>query len=351
MQISRPKTPRLIIVDVDVGCDDAWALFVLLKAMDCGLCHILAITCANGNTTVDNVARNVLRVLQTVGKEKSIPVFKGAAKELISTKMLDQFHGEDGLSDLEWDTEPDFLGLIKQEHAVNKIYELVKERPGEISLICLAPLTNIAIGLRMYEDLAGMIKDVYIMGGNNRGIGNTTKAAEFNFYLDSEAAEIVLSTLSCPVTIMTWEACIGDNFQIPMVGEKISFVVNYQINGNFIYSIQSWRKDVLGKTQSPIIDLLNPVEYKAFRNFSGYIPCDAMVACLFVHPEVIVKSSQWHVTVELNGKETRGQMVLDHLQQNKTNASIIERVSEEDIKKIMLWVCGHPEGNVEIIED
>lgn len=221
MQILKPKSPRLVIVDVDVGCDDAWALFVLLKAMDCGLCHILAITCVNGNTTVDNVARNVLRVLQTVGKEKLIPVFKGAAKELISTKMLGQFHGDDGLSDLQWDTEPDVLGLIKREHAVNKIYQLVRERPGEISLICLAPLTNIAIGLRMYEDLAGMIKDVFIMGGNSSGIGNTTKAAEFNFYLDSEAAEIVLSTLPCPVTIMTWEACIGDNLRIPMVGRTL----------------------------------------------------------------------------------------------------------------------------------
>lgn len=70
MQLIRPTSPRYVIVDVDVGCDDAWALLILLKAMDHDLCHILAITCTHGNTTVDRVAKNVLRVLETVGKEK-----------------------------------------------------------------------------------------------------------------------------------------------------------------------------------------------------------------------------------------------------------------------------------------
>lgn len=216
MQLFKPKSPRNVIVDVDVGCDDAWALFILLKAMDCGLCNILAITCVNGNTSVDNVTRNVLRMLEVVGKEKQIPVFKGAAHEFIATKMLDQFHGDDGFQDLEWDTEPD-MSLVREEHAVNQIYEMVKERPKDISIICLGPLTNLAMCLRMYDDLAEMIKDVFIMGGNNWGVGNTTKAAEFNFYKDSEAAHIVLNSLICPVTILPWEACLERNLPIPMV--------------------------------------------------------------------------------------------------------------------------------------
>lgn len=214
MQLFRPKSPRYVIVDVDVGCDDAWALYVLFKAMDFGLCNVLAITCVNGNTSVDHVAKNALRLLESVGKERLVPVYKGSAKELISTPMLDQFHGKDGLSDLEWATEPD-LSLIKKEHAVNKMYELVKERPKEVSIICLGPMTNLAIALRMFPDMAADVKDVSIMGGNNLGVGNTTKAAEFNFYLDSEAVSIVLETLKCPITILTWEACLAS--VIPMV--------------------------------------------------------------------------------------------------------------------------------------
>lgn len=225
MHLFRPKSPRNLIVDVDVGCDDAWALFILLKAMDNGLCNIVAITCTNGNTTVDNVARNVLRVLQVVGRERDIPVYKGAVKELISTKMLDQFHGVDGLSDLQWETEPD-VGLIRQEHAVNKMYELVRERPKDISIMCLGPLTNLAIALRLFPEMAEQIKGLYLMGGNNQGVGNTTKAAEFNFYLDSEAVSIVLSTVQCPVTILPWEACIERSIEIPMV--RGMMMMNYE---------------------------------------------------------------------------------------------------------------------------
>ena len=218
MQLIRPKNPRYVIVDV--GCDDAWALYVLLKAMDHGLCNVLAITCVNGNTTLENVARNVVRVLQVVGKEKLIPVYKGAHKELIATKTegMDQFHGEDGLSDLEWDWQPD-EDLIQKEHAVNKIHQLVIERPKEITYISLGPLTNLVICLRMYPEVAENLKEVYVMGGNNVGVGNMTKAAEFNFYLDSEAASIVLDSLKCPLTILPWEACIERSIQIPMVGK------------------------------------------------------------------------------------------------------------------------------------
>lgn len=217
-----PFINRYVIVDVDVGCDDAWALFALLKAMDCGphICNILAITCVSGNTSVENVARNVLRVLKTVKKERTIPVYCGAAKELIATEMLDRFHGHDGFQDLEWTDDMD-MSIIRKEHAVNRLYELVRERPKEISLLCLGPLTNIALALRMYGDAFHRnIKDVHIMGGNHLGVGNTTKSAEFNFYMDSEAAQIVLDTLTCPITILPWEACMPPNLTIPMVSDK-----------------------------------------------------------------------------------------------------------------------------------
>lgn len=100
---------------------------------------------------------------------------------------------------------------------------------------------------------------------------------------------------------------------------------------------------------SPITKFLNPVEFKAFVHFTHYIPCDAMVSVLFIHPGGVEKSSNWHVTVELNGKETRGQLVLDHLKESPDNARIVERICEEDMKTIMLWVCGDPSANVEIV--
>lgn len=106
---------------------------------------------------------------------------------------------------------------------------------------------------------------------------------------------------------------------------------------------------MLAAVESPIIAFLNPVELKAFREFTNYIPCDALVACLFIHPAFALVASEWHVVVELNGQETRGQLVLDHLKEKANNAKIVERVDEEDLKKIMLWTCG-AEG-IEIVDE
>lgn len=91
------------------------------------------------------------------------------------------------------------------------------------------------------------------------------------------------------------------------------------------------------------------MEHKAFREFTNYIPCDALVSCAYLLPEFVVKSSDWHVTVELNGRETRGQLVLDHLQENTNNARIIEVVDEAHLKTFLLWICGDSSTHVEIV--
>lgn len=91
------------------------------------------------------------------------------------------------------------------------------------------------------------------------------------------------------------------------------------------------------------------MEFKAFASFDEYIPCDALVSCLFIHPGFVTKASEWHVAVELCGKETRGQFVLDHLKSNKNNAKIVERVDAEDLKTLLLWVVGDPAAEVKII--
>lgn len=93
------------------------------------------------------------------------------------------------------------------------------------------------------------------------------------------------------------------------------------------------------------------MEFKAFRDFANYIPCDALVTSLFIHPGLAVESSEWHAVVELTGTETRGQVVLDHLKENKNNARIVERVSEEDLKTILMWTAGDEGTTVEIVDE
>lgn len=257
MHLVKPKEKRYVIVDVDPGCDDAWAMFILLKAMECELCEVLGITCVNGNSTVENAVKNTFRVLKAVGKERTIPVYRGAVKELVHTEIVDQFHGVNGFQDIDFPEDVD-TSLVQSKHAVNAIFDLVMARPKQVSLICLGPLTNLALAVRMYGELAENVKDVFIMGGNYRGVGNTTRAAEFNFYSDSEAANICLDSMKCPITILPWEACTTPSIQIPYVRYFLFIVLlnNFMSNTfytriNCIFSILELEKGSAGKNRSP----------------------------------------------------------------------------------------------------
>lgn len=147
---------------------------------------------------------------QTIQATLQIPVYKGASKQFIPlTHEISHYHGNDGFGDLHHETVPN-LGTI-QGPAASKIGELILNNPGQISLICVAPLTNLALALRLYDKLGESIKDLWIMGGNYTAVGNITSSAEFNFYIDPEAAHIVLDTVKKPIYILPWETCLYPN--------------------------------------------------------------------------------------------------------------------------------------------
>lgn len=322
MWLDKPETTRNIIVDVDAGSDDAWALLMLLKAMDSGLCNIKAITCVNGNTSLDNVVRNVFRVLKTVGKECEIPVYRGCASALLnvndSTKP--SVHGSDGFGDIF--TDPVDISQLQEKHAVNAIADLVQEHAKDIELVFVGPLTNLACAIRMYgAAFVDDVKALWIMGGNHLAIGNITKSAEFNFYSDPEAAQIVLDTLTCPIHILPWETCTERNLRIDL----------------------KWRFEVLGSIGNPVTELMNALDHKLYtsRDRIYFRPCDALLAAVFLCPELVEVANEWHASVELAGRHTRGQLVLDHLKANTDNVRIVERINEELFKKMLQWVVGH----------
>lgn len=328
----KPNTCRKLIVDVDAGTDDAWALFMLLRAMQCGWCDIVAITCVHGNTSVDNVVRNVLRVLKTFGSDNVIPVYKGCSKPLLTShKKNDFFHGTDGFSDVQFKDQVD-VSIIQDKHAVNAIADLVQEYPNELELVLLGPLTNLALASRMYGNLVlDNVKALHIMGGNYMAIGNITKSAEFNFYTDPEAAEIVLDSFNCLITILPWEPCTPRGLTIPL----------------------SWRTDVLGALTNPITELLNALDDFVYvqRKALYFKPCDALLTAVLICPESIVASNKWHASVELHGTHTRGQLALDHLKAKEDNVVIVERVDEEIFKRLLLWTVGHPDQVHQVIID
>ena len=180
--------PTPVVLDVDTGVDDACAL--LLAALHPAL-DLRAVSCVGGNAPVDDVVRNTLRVLETAGRA-DVPVARGAERPLLETPLhARHVHGEDGMADLGW---PPASIAPDPRHAVELLRDVCREAAAAgrpVTLVPLAPLTNIALLLRTYPDAAAGISEIVFMGGA-ANVGNATASAEFNVFHDPEAAAVTL---------------------------------------------------------------------------------------------------------------------------------------------------------------
>ncbi len=180
-----PGMPRGVVLDVDTGVDDACAL--LLAALHPEL-QLLAVSCVGGNAPLDLVVANTLTVLDAAGRE-DVPVAAGSARPLLEdVRDARHVHGEDGLGDLDW---PKSSRAPDPRHAVELLRDVVRESPEPVTLVTLAPLTNIALLLRTYPDVTRNLRDIVVMGGA-ANVGNATASAEFNVFHDPEAAAVTL---------------------------------------------------------------------------------------------------------------------------------------------------------------
>jgi len=180
--------PIPVILDVDTGCDDALALLLALRSPKL---DVRGITCVHGNQPLDNVVSNTLKILD-VAAAPDIPVGAGIRQPLVeAVRPPSLIHGQDGLGDLGL---PPSARQPVALHAVELLGQLLAEAPEPVRLIPLAPLTNIAVFLRMYPELRAKIAGLTIMGGTYINPGNTSPLAEFNIRVDPEAAAIVLQS-------------------------------------------------------------------------------------------------------------------------------------------------------------
>ena len=177
---------RRIILDTDPGIDDALALFLALASPEV---QLEAVTTVSGNVDVAFTTYNALTLLELAGRT-DIPVARGCDRPLIRQPFNAAFvHGDNGLGGLQL-PEPSIQPLAA--HAIDVIIEKVMAAPGEITLVAIGPLTNIALALRREPRIVQQVREVVIMGGALRVPGNDTPAAEFNIYVDPQAAHIVL---------------------------------------------------------------------------------------------------------------------------------------------------------------
>jgi len=177
-------SPRRIIIDTDPGVDDAFAILLALSSPEL---KVEAITPVSGNVPLALTLPNALRLVEIAGRT-DIPVAAGASVPLTRRLITASYvHGEDGLGGVNF---PPPKTKPVSETATEIIRRIVRAHPGEVTIVAIGPLTNIATALRSDGELASMIPNLVLMGGSISG-GNITPAAEFNFYVDPEAAYVV----------------------------------------------------------------------------------------------------------------------------------------------------------------
>ena len=194
---SEPGTgrgPFRVIIDTDPGVDDALALLLAMRSPEL---KIEAITPVAGNVPLDLTLPNALRMVEIAGRT-DIPVAAGARAPLMRRLVTATYaHGENGLGGAVF-PEPTTKPVATP--AAEMIRQIVRKYPGEVTLITIGPLTNIATALNSDPELASMVRALVMMGGSLSG-GNITPAAEFNVYVDPEAARIVFQS-GIPVTMV-----------------------------------------------------------------------------------------------------------------------------------------------------
>jgi pyrimidine-specific ribonucleoside hydrolase len=273
-----------VILDVDTGLDDACALLLAARHPELDL---KAVTCVGGNVGLDDVVRNTLTVLDAAGRP-DVPVARGAAVPLIQpVRAARHVHGEDGLGDLDW---PRSTRPTDPRHAVELLRDVLRDAAvtGElITLVPLAPLTNIALLLRTYPEAARGLREIVFMGGA-AGIGNATASAEFNIWTDPEAAAIVLAAardLAIPVT---------------MYGLDVFYDV--------VVTLDQARA-LSGSPSAELAGKLIEKRSERFQSDGGSIG-DGGAVCAVIDPSGLT-TREYPVRVELSGGWSRGRTIVD----------------------------------------
>lgn len=274
--------PQLLI-DTDPGVDDALAILMAHAHAD-----VAGLSVAAGNVGIGHTVRNALTLVDLLGAET--PVFAGCADALVRAPDEDAafVHGRDGFGDVGF-AEP--KAPLAQEQAALALIRLTRERPGELTLVALAPLTNLALAVRLDPGLPQRLARLVIMGGAVTGLGNTGKVpAEFNIGFDPEAAHVVFEAFP-EFDLVDWEATLRHAFD----------------DGEFNRWLAAGdrRADFFGK----VFGTARAFNLKHERR--GVIAADALAMAVAIDPGMVTRSERRHVAVELDGRLTRGATVVD----------------------------------------
>jgi purine nucleosidase len=302
---------RHFLIDTDTASDDAVALVMALKYPDV---QVEAITVVSGNVHVDQAVQNALYTVELCGKQ--VPVYRGARKPILrSLETAEYAHGRDGMGDIGLSLS----GRTPAEgHGVKEIIETIHRFAGNVTLVTLGPLTNIALALQQDPSIADKVKECVTMGGTGQGRGNVTPVAEYNIWVDPEAARIVFES-AIPIKMVGWDASLAyatfnshEMKKLRNVGTPLA---------EFCVDIQK---------------VLNKFSVEEM-NLDGFDLPDPLAMAVALDPSVAIGTKSLYVAIETESELCRGQTVVDHLAVTKhePNVEVVLEASRERFLRIL----------------
>jgi inosine-uridine nucleoside N-ribohydrolase len=294
---------RPFLIDTDTASDDAVALLLALRHPDA---DVRAITVVAGNVPVDQGVQNALYTAELAGAD--VPVYRGAAGPRRRGLRTGQaVHGEDGMGDIGLELTG---RTAAAGDAARVIVDEIRARPGEVTLVTLGPLTNVAAAFQRDPDAARLLRSLVVMGGTSDHRGNITAVAEYNVWADSEAAAIVFSA-GAPLTMVGWDVSRkyavvtpDDAAELRALGPLGAFAVDIQRT-----LVEFCRKHTL---------------------LDGFDLPDPIATAIALDPEVATRVQHLHVAVETVGELTRGETVVDYRGATEPpNADVVLEASRE----------------------
>ncbi|GAA2872902.1 nucleoside hydrolase [Nonomuraea rubra] len=277
--------------------------------------EVLAVTTVAGNVPLATATRNALITLEMAG-QAGVPVHPGCDRPLTRPPSTAQHvHGLDGMGDVGL---PEPARGPAEGHAVDVLLSLPRRHPGELTLVTLGPLTNLAAALLRDRELLTRFRHVYCMAGAADMRGNVSPTAEFNVWADPEAARVVLQAATPDrVTWIGWDVSRkyavmtpDDQRHLESLGTPLAAFA-HRINR----TVADWARNVTG--------------------LAGYDLPDPVAMAVALRPELVLGSEQAHVDVAV-GDETRGQLVIDRRRSAPPpNLTLVRRVDEQGFKQLL----------------
>jgi len=299
-QTDTSASPRAVIIDTDPGTDDAMAILLALSSPEV---DVRALTVVPGNVGPEQALENTLRLAAFAGR-CDVPVAGGAKRPLAQELHTAEFvHGQNGLANIELPVEP---CRADPRSAADLIVEMVHAAPGQITLVPVGPLTNIALALIEDPSIVPLVKEVVIMGGSISE-GNVTTVAEANIFNDPEAAQLVFQA----------------GWKVTMVGLDVTHKTLFG----------RAHLERLAKTQGPqndfavkVMDFL--IDFAAKDGSAGAPMHDPLAMGVAIDPS-FVRTEHMHLDVETRGEFTRGATVGNRMQAAEPNVHVAVKVEAE----------------------